>query len=150
MNPESVNGFDDEVEEWEDIEFLVDSGASATVIGEKNVLAVGASAPDPHRHYKMVDGSLIPHKGSKKCRAVSSEGCDRWFSAEVTDVDKPLLSVALIVAAGCKVIFDRHGSYTEQPDSGEYIELEQTGGLYTLKMWVPKKQLFTGQDKKGL
>ena len=95
---------------------------------------MGASAPNPSRHYKMADGSMIPHKGSKKFKAVSNEGCDRWINAEVTDVDRPLLSVAQIVAAGCKVIFDANGSYIEQPGSGEYIELEQSGGLYTLKM----------------
>ena len=145
VNPESVNGLDDKVEEWEEIEFLVDNGASATVIGEKNLLAVGASAPSPYKHCKMAGGSLIPHKGSKEFEAVSSEGCDRWISAEVTDVEEPLLKVAQIVAAGCKVIFDANGSYIEQPNSGEHIELEQTGGLYTPKMWVPKKQPFTRQ-----
>ena len=70
----------------------------------------------------------------------------RWISAEVTDVDKPLLSVARIVSGGYKVIFDIHGSYIVQPGSGEYIELEQSGGLYTLKMWVPKRQPFSRQD----
>ena len=74
VNPERVNSLDDKVEEWEDIEFLVDSGASATVIGEKNVLAVGATAPNPYRHYNMSGGSLIPHKGSNKFKAVGSEG----------------------------------------------------------------------------
>ena len=94
----------------------------------------------------MADGSMIPHKGSKQFKAVSNEGWDRWINAEVTYVDRPLLSVAQIVAAGCKVIFDANGSYIEQPGLGEYIELEQSGGLYTLKMWVPKKQPFSGQD----
>ena len=68
-------------------------------------------------------------------------------SAPRSDVDKPLLSVAQIVAAGCKVIFGIRGSYIEQPNSGEYIELEQTGGLYTLKMWCRGNNCLPGRTR---
>ena len=33
VHVDSINGCSEEVEEWEVIEFLVDSGASATVVG---------------------------------------------------------------------------------------------------------------------
>ena len=32
VRTDAVNGFADEADEWEEVEFLVDSGASATVI----------------------------------------------------------------------------------------------------------------------
>ena len=61
--PDCVNGFDDKVDECEEIGFLVDSGASATVVVENDVRAVCASAPNPNRHYNIADGSFIPHDG---------------------------------------------------------------------------------------
>ncbi|MDA8609375.1 zinc finger domain-containing protein, partial [bacterium] len=55
---DSLNGIEEEVEEWEELEFLVDSGAGTTVIGPEDVRAVKASDPDPKRTYKLADGSL--------------------------------------------------------------------------------------------
>ena len=49
MRVDSINGCDEEVQEWEELEFLVDSGASATVVGKYQVRAVKASEPDPNR-----------------------------------------------------------------------------------------------------
>ena len=49
-------------EEWEEVELLVDSVASAIVIGEESVKAVSPSAPDPNKIYRLADGSLL-HEG---------------------------------------------------------------------------------------
>ena len=43
----SINGLNGQADPWEPIDFLVDSGASATVVGESMVQAVEASSPDP-------------------------------------------------------------------------------------------------------
>ena len=51
MHVDSINGCDEKAEEWEELEFLVDSGASATVVGKDQVRAVKASDPDPNRRY---------------------------------------------------------------------------------------------------
>ena len=40
MDADGVNGLNDQVDQWEEVEFLVDSGASATIIGEESVRAV--------------------------------------------------------------------------------------------------------------
>ena len=53
----------DPIPEWEEIKFMVDSGASATVVGADQIKAVQASEPDPSRSYEMADGSYIPHLG---------------------------------------------------------------------------------------
>ena len=55
----SLNGFCDETEDWEDVEFLVDSGAGTTVIGPEHAKAVQASDPDPDANYKLADGYPI-------------------------------------------------------------------------------------------
>ena len=42
MHQDCLNGCDEKIEEWEEIEFLVDSGASATVVNTNQVKAVKA------------------------------------------------------------------------------------------------------------
>ena len=106
---------------------------------EESVRAVQASGANRDRQYKLADGSFIPHKGQKTFKAVTYEGLEKQLTASVTDVDKPLLSVAQIVRSGSRVVFDRSGSYVED-ENKEKIWLEQQGGLFTLKMWVPKEQ----------
>ena len=66
-----MNGINQDVEEWEEIEFMVDSGAGHTVIGPDHVKAVTAGEPEAGRNYKLADGSLIPHMGQKKFQAVT-------------------------------------------------------------------------------
>ena len=58
MHVDSIHGCDETVEGWEELEFLVDSGASAAVVGKDQVRAVKASDPDPNRWYNMADGNI--------------------------------------------------------------------------------------------
>ena len=57
MTSDSVNGLSHQAEEWEEIEFLVDSGASVTVVGDETVKAVQAVSPSSEKQYKLADGS---------------------------------------------------------------------------------------------
>ena len=119
---------------------LVDSGASTTVVNEDMVSAVNAINVKPDVTYQMPDGRIIPHQGEKTFKAVTDEGLVRHMTAQVCDVDKPLLSVSKMVKAGHTVVFDTEGSYIENKSSGVWIPLEERNGLYTLKMWIPKDQ----------
>ena len=65
MDADGVYGLNEQAPEWEELEFLVDSGASVTVVGQDAVKAVQASEPSSSRQYKLADGSYIPHKGCK-------------------------------------------------------------------------------------
>ena len=94
---DALNGLADDVQEWEEIEFMVDSGAGTTVITPDEVKAVKPSDPDPRRTYKMADGSMIQDKGTKTFKAQTDDEQWRSISAQVTDVDKALLSVSQIV-----------------------------------------------------
>ena len=67
----SLNGLCEETEEWEEIEFMVDSGAGTTVIGPEHAKAVQASEPDPDANYKLADGSIIHNQGRKAFTAVT-------------------------------------------------------------------------------
>ena len=73
MEAESLNGISQDIEEWEEIEFMVDSGAGHTVIGPEHVKAVAAGEPEAGRNYKLADGSLIPRMGNKRFRAVTED-----------------------------------------------------------------------------
>ena len=84
-----MNGVKESVQELEDVEFIVDSGASGTVIGDDMIHAVSSSEPDPRKSYKLADGSVIPDKGSNKFLGVTDEGWSRTMTAHVTNVDCP-------------------------------------------------------------
>ena len=62
---DGVNGFTDEAEEWEEVEFLVDSGASATVVGEDTIKAVKASSPEPFQELQALRWEYHPKQGGQ-------------------------------------------------------------------------------------
>ena len=74
--------------------------------------------------------------------AQTEEGVTRRFVAQVTDVNKGLLSVQKLVKAGHRVVFEQTGSYIEDTNSGEYMEMKEVGGMYMLKIWVQKDSGF--------
>ena len=54
-------------------------------------------------------------------------------------MNKALLSVKKVVAAGNRVVFDQTGSYIEDTQSGEKMWLTEEEGMYYLTMWVDKE-----------
>jgi len=91
---DALNGLADDVQEWEEIEFMVDSGAGTTVISPDDAKAVKPSDPDLRRTYKLADGSMIQDKGTKTFKAQTDDEQWRLINAQVTDVDQALLSVS--------------------------------------------------------
>ena len=150
MHVDSTNGCDENIEAWEDLEFLVDSGASATVVCKYQVRAVKASEPDPNRWYKMADGNIIQNRGEKLFRAETDDYRSLQVRSQVADVDKALVSVAQIVDRGGRVVFSPGGSYIETVNSRGQTRrdhLEFRDGLYVMRLWIPKNQglVFQGQ-----
>ena len=70
------------------------------------------------------------------------------LTAQVADVDGPLLSVGQVVSGGNTVVFSPSGCYIDlaakKGPSGNIpakrIPLRSEGNVYKLKMWVPKQQ----------
>ena len=139
MTAENLNGIED-AQEWEELEFMVDSGAGTTVISPDEAKAIKISDPDPSRTYKLADGSIIQNKGTKTFNAQTDDEQWRLINAQVTDVDKALLSVSQIVQkGGATVVFSPEGSYIQSP-GGTALPMELRNNVYHLKMWIPKEQ----------
>ena len=125
-------------EAWEELEIAVDSGATETVVPEDalgNVDTVEGEACRRGVMYEVASGTLIPNLGEKKFVAVGEAGEVRRMVAQVCEVNKPLMSVSKMVAAGNRVVFDTE-SYIEDKQTGERIPLRDSGGMYMLKLWV--------------
>ena len=104
------------------------------------VKAVQSKGVRPGVKYEVADGSYIGHLGEKTFTAMTDAGLEHHITAQVTDVNKALLSVSKIVGKGCRVVFDADNSYIENESSGQWVPLEQRHGMYVLRMWVPKTQ----------
>ena len=139
ISVDALNGLTEEAEEWEELEFNVDSGAGTTVIGPEHAKAVQASDPDPTANYMLADGSIIHNQGGKNFVASTEDWDMKSMKAAVTKVETPLLSVSAVVLAGGTVVFSPSGSYIEAK-GGHKTPLTASKGVYNLKMWVPKNQ----------
>ena len=129
-----------EAEVWEEVEMIVGSGASGTVVGEDMVKAVEAVNVKNDIFFKMADGSRTPHMGENTFKAYTDQGHLRHMTAAVTEVDDALLSVSKVVKAGNRVVFDDSGSCIEHKVTGEVTPLFEQRGFYKLKIGVPKEQ----------
>ena len=126
--------------QWETVELAVDSGASETVIPTGLLQGVSLQPSDASRRgvqYEVANGQRIANLGEKTIQGYTHlEGFARSVTAQVCDVNKPLMSVHKLVKAGHKVVFDEPGAYIEHKTTGERIWLQENGGMYMLKLWV--------------
>ena len=136
VEPDTLNAINTE---WEEIEFIVDSGASETVLHEEMLKSV-VTKPSPASRrgveYEVANGVRIPNMGQKEFRAETEDGTQKILTAQVCDVSKALLSVKKVVAAGNRVVFEPTQAYIENIQTGQKMAMKQEGGMYTLKMWV--------------
>ena len=119
----------------------MDSGATETVIGEsilKSIDLVEGVAYKRGVKYEVANGIRIPTLCEKKFIGVTENGIAREITAQVCEVNKPLLSVSKIVAAGNRLVFDPNDSCIEDIESGEKVWLKNQGGMYIIKMQVKR------------
>ena len=129
-----------ETPEWEELDMMVDSGASVTVINNEMVKAVEAADAKPNVRYEVADGSLIENMGRKTFNAVTNGGVLHQMTAEVTDVKKALLSVVKLVKSGNRVVFDEGNCFIENKNTKQRIPIEERNGAYVLKVWINRDQ----------
>ena len=141
--PEPVMALSHDAEDrgWEIIEIGVDSGASETVIPPeeiKNVLVTQGDQAKKGIKYETDSGDLLPNLGEKGFVGSSEHGILRYLTAQVADVNQPLLAVRKIMKAGHRVVFDDEYSYIEDKSSGDVMGLEDDGSMFILKLWCRK------------
>ena len=138
IEPEGLNNLEDE---WEELEMAVDSGATETVVGLEMLKAIKLIEGQAFKRgvkYEVANGVRIPNMGEKTFVGTTDDGTKREITAQVCDVNKPLLSVSKMVAAGNRVVFEQDSSYIENIETGERVWLKERGGMYMIKLWVKK------------
>ena len=130
------------VDGWEEVDFVVDSGASETVIGPHMVSSAEAKESHGSRcgvKYEVANGVRIDNLGQKKFVATSGENISNNITAQICEVNKGLLSVHKLVQKGNRVVFDKlqnGGSYIERTDTGQKMHLIEKKGTYLLRIWT--------------
>ena len=145
-------------EGWRELDLTVDSGASETVMAEEdlpNTKTKEGSAYKRGVEFEVANGTRIANEGEKTFNTHTSGGSIRTITAQICDVNKPLLSVRKIVESGNRVVFEPHGSYIQDGKTQEKTKLDIVGGMYTLEVWVKEgeKGICDGEEsleaKKG-
>ena len=124
-------------EEWEYVEFILDSGATATVIPPNVGKAYAIKPGDASRAgvtYEVANGEEIPNLGEKLMPVVTAEGTWRGLRAQVADVTK----------AGHMVVFgdgsDGNGNYIINNVTGETTVVKDDGVNYLLGVFIAPVQ----------
>ena len=116
----------------------VDSGASATVVGEHMLKAMRLQEGRTGVEYEVANGQRIPNLGEKVIDGETDiEGRRTIFKAQVCEVSKPLMSVKRLVESGHSVLFDPEGGRITDRKTGHQIWLHEVNGMYHLRLWVP-------------
>ena len=130
-------------DEWEYLEFILDSGATATVIPPNVGKAYDIQPGDASRAgvtYEVANGEEIPNLGEKLMPVVTAEGTWRGMRAQVADVSKALQSVRTLVRAGHMVVFgdgdDGDGNYIVNKITGEFTSVKDDGTNYLLGLYI--------------
>ena len=125
-------------DEWRQFSAMVDSGASEHVCPVATIDHVKVvDGPKKGIKYELADGTDIPNRGERRCLVSNNHNYTiNRLDMQVTDVHQPLLSVAKMVDAGQRVVFDSEGSYVEDTLTLERIPFERTGGVYKLTLWA--------------
>jgi hypothetical protein len=124
---------------WEEIELAVDSGATESVVPSTlpaSIPTVDGPASKRGVLYEVASGHQIPNEGEKRFSAVTEEGKEKKLVLQVCDVNQGLLSVAKMMTAGNRVVFDPSGSYVESKTTGDRTWLKERGGMFIMKLWV--------------
>ena len=128
------------------IDLTIDSGAAEHVVGPSvlpHVPVTDSSAKGVE--YVMANGKRIPNSGEQHIRATTAQGQTCSFTAQVTAVHKPLMSVSRICDGGHRVVFESGGGYIENLDSGSRIDIRRENNVYRLQVAVPR----TGFHRQG-
>ena len=135
----------------EDFLITIDSGASENVISEWMAPQFKVKPSQWSRdgvQYVAANGETMPNRGEKDVKVVTDEGHRCMLKMQVTDVQKPLMSVARICDAGHKVVFTKAGGTIEHEVTGQKTRFKRVDNVYRLKVGVAEeKPVFNRQGR---
>ena len=136
----AVEGSSNE-DKWEHLPqpIIVDSGASISVLPKGWGLKYPIKETEASRRgtaYKVANGATVRNEGERMITIGTKEGKVKNLRFQVADVSKALCSVASIVRAGHRVVFDSDHSYILHKGTGETIKLRLENGVYVLDAMV--------------
>ena len=120
------------------IELTIDSGAAEHVVGPRDLPHIPIAPSRKHVQYTMANGHKTTNRGEQQVMALTHEGQEITFKAQVTDVHRPLMSVSRICDKGHRVVFESHGGYIESLTIGERIHVRRDHNVYRLQVDVPE------------
>ena len=133
----------------EDLWITIDSGASENVISGDMAPQFEVKPSQGSRagvKYVAANGEMMTNKGEKDVKVVTGEGHKCMLKMQVTDVRKPLMSVARICDAGHRVVFTKSGGIIQHESTGQTTKFQRIDNVYRLKVGVvDEKSGFTWQ-----
>ena len=130
---------------------VVDSGAEDTVAPPK--VLPGPVTPSAMSRaglaYRSASGAPIENFGQQTVafRDDQQRRCGMHF--QVADVDRPLISVARLVDAGNRVVFEPSGGSITHVATGRCVRLTRDGNVYALDMHLPPEPEEEGERHPG-
>jgi hypothetical protein len=94
------------------------------------------------RTYRAANGSRIENLGQQRVDFTTTEGHKCGIALQVARVEHPLISVAHLAAAGNTVELAEEGGRIVNKTTGREIRLLRRGGVYILRMQVPRASPF--------
>ena len=121
----------------QELTLTIDSGASENVIG--NGMAPGVPVVESEGSkagvmYVTANGNTMQNKGEQHIHVTTQEGHKCMLNMQVTDVKKPLMSVARICDAGHEVTFTANGGTIRHSKTGQLTTFERVDNVYRLKV----------------
>ena len=140
---------------WTRIDFVIDSGASATTIPKELVGKVKLGESVGYHSFRLANGSLVPNEGTLVAKAWLMGNEEVAMRMAVANISQPLISVGQMVNQGNKVVLSPKVSYLETKSGGIH-RIFQRNGVYVLPVWMDSAKVskrsspFSGQGHSCL
>ena len=133
-----------------ELTITIDSGASENVIGPSMVPSFPVVKSEGSKEgvkYVTANGTVMPNRGEQHVHVVTKEGHKCMLNMQVTDVKKPLMSVARICDAGHEVVFTAGGGMIKHVKTGQVTKFNRVDNVYRLKVDLPSGFARPGQQQ---
>ena len=96
------------------------------------------------------DGGRITNMGEKSVSGLSDEGVKLAINFQVTTVDRPLIAVSKLTAAGHQVWFGQDYGTITHGATGKVTQFARKHGVYVLNIWVPRPTTEASSSSGGI